>query len=64
MTITPCGRSLEMAERATHHPPPGHATREAWNARLDAELYNQRNANETVNAATKQKFGAFVCSRL
>ena len=36
----------------------------AWNVRLDAELYNQRNINETVNAAIKQKFGAFVRSRV
>lgn len=36
----------------------------AWNARLDADLYNQRNMNETVNAAIKQKFGAFVRSRI
>lgn len=32
---------------------------EAWNARLDTGLYHQRNANETVNAAVEQKFGAF-----
>jgi IS5 family transposase len=30
---------------------------EAWNARLDADLYNQRDVNETVNAAIEQKFG-------
>ena len=36
----------------------------AWNARLDSELYDQLNINETVNAAIKQKFGAFVRSRL
>ena len=36
----------------------------AWNARLDGDLYNQRNTNETVNAAIKQKFGAFVRSRV
>ncbi|WP_418282483.1 IS5 family transposase [Halorubrum sp. DTA98] len=35
----------------------------AWNARLDSGLYNRRNMNETVNAAIKQKFGAFVRSR-
>ncbi|MFC7252008.1 IS5 family transposase [Halomicroarcula sp. GCM10025324] len=35
----------------------------AWNARLDSDLYNRRNMNETVNAAIKQKFGAFVRSR-
>jgi IS5 family transposase len=35
----------------------------AWNARLDGNLYHQRNVNETVNAAIKQKFGAFVRSR-
>jgi IS5 family transposase len=32
----------------------------AWNARLDSDLYHHRNMNETVNAAIKQKFGAFV----
>lgn len=37
---------------------------EAWNARLDGDLYHQRNANETVNAAIKQKFGAFVRSQV
>jgi len=36
----------------------------AWNARLNSELYPRRNMNETVNAAIKQKFGAFVRSRL
>lgn len=36
----------------------------AWNTRLDTTLYNRRNTNETVNAAIKQKFGAFVYSRL
>ncbi len=36
----------------------------AWNARLDSDLYHRRNMNETVNAAIKQKFGAFVRSRL
>ncbi len=36
----------------------------AWNARLDSGLYYQRNMNKTVNAAIKQKFGAFVRSRL
>ena len=36
----------------------------AWNARFDTNLYNQRNANETVNAALKQKFGAFVRSHV
>ncbi len=36
----------------------------AWNARLDSDFYNRRNMNETVNAAIKQKFGAFVRSRL
>ncbi|WP_396613861.1 transposase (plasmid) [Haloferax sp. S1W] len=35
----------------------------AWNARLDNDLYHRRNMNETVNAAIKQKFGAFVRSR-
>ncbi len=36
----------------------------AWNTRLDSDLYHRRNMNETVNAAIKQKFGAFVRSRL
>ena len=36
----------------------------AWNTRLDTDLYHQRNMNETVNAAIKQKFGAFVRSRV
>lgn len=36
----------------------------AWNARLDSDLYHQRNINETVNAAIKQKYGAFVRSRV
>jgi len=36
----------------------------AWNARLNSDLYNRRNMNETVNAAIKRKFGAFVRSRL
>lgn len=36
----------------------------AWNARLDNDLYNRRNMNETVNVAIKQKFGAFVRSRV
>ena len=36
----------------------------AWNARLDTDLYHQRSINETVNAAIKQKFGAFVRSRV
>ena len=36
----------------------------AWNARPDSDLYHRRNMNETVNAAIKQKFGAFVRSRL
>ncbi|QIO24843.1 IS5 family transposase [Haloarcula sp. JP-L23] len=36
----------------------------AWNARLDNDIYHRRNMNETVNAAIKQKFGAFVRSRL
>jgi IS5 family transposase len=36
----------------------------AWNARLDSDLYHRRNMNETVNTAIKQKFGAFVRSRL
>ena len=34
----------------------------AWNARLDSDRYQQRNMNETVNAAIKRKFGAFVRS--
>ena len=36
----------------------------AWNARLESDLYHRRNMNETVNAAIKQKFGAFVRSRV
>ena len=35
----------------------------AWNTRPDSNLYHRRNTNETVNAAIKQKFGAFVRSR-
>jgi IS5 family transposase len=35
----------------------------AWNTQLDRDLSYRRNMNETVNAATKQKFGAFVRSR-
>jgi IS5 family transposase len=35
----------------------------AWNARLDADLYNQRSQNETVNSSLKRKYGAFVRSR-
>jgi IS5 family transposase len=35
----------------------------AWNARLDADLYAQRNQNETVNSRLKRKYGAFVRSR-
>jgi hypothetical protein len=64
MTITPCGRSLEMAERATHHPPAVHATPQGVERSYPTELYNQRTANETMNAVTKQKFGVFVRSRL
>lgn len=33
-------------------------------ARLDSDLYNQRDMNETVNAAIKQKFGDVVWSRV
>ncbi|GGN21234.1 IS5/IS1182 family transposase [Halarchaeum nitratireducens] len=36
---------------------------EAWNARLDADLYGQRSQNETVNSRLKRKYGAFVHSR-
>jgi IS5 family transposase len=36
----------------------------AWNARLDSDLYHRRNMNETVNTTIKQKYGAFVRSRL
>jgi IS5 family transposase len=36
----------------------------AWNARFDSDLYHRWKMNETVNAAIKQKFGAFVRSRL
>ncbi|QLG61898.1 IS5 family transposase [Halorarum salinum] len=35
----------------------------AWNTRLDSDLYHRRNMNETVNAAIKLRFGAFVRSR-
>jgi len=35
----------------------------AWNARLDADLYGQRNQSETVNSTLKRKYGAFVRSR-
>jgi len=31
---------------------------------LDSDLYHQRNMDVTVNTAIKQKFGAFVRSRL
>lgn len=34
------------------------ARHKARNARLDSDLYHQRNMNESVNAAIKQKFGA------
>jgi IS5 family transposase len=34
-----------------------------WNARLDADLYAQRNQSETVNSRLKRKYGAFVRSR-
>ncbi len=36
----------------------------AWNGRLDRSRYHRRNMNETVNTAIKQKFCAFVRSRL
>lgn len=35
----------------------------AWNARLDADLYGQRNQSETENSRIKRKYGAFVRSR-
>ena len=35
----------------------------AWNARLDADLYSQRNQNEIGNPSLKRKYGAFVRSR-
>ncbi|MHC3381492.1 IS5 family transposase [Haloarcula sp. H-GB5] len=35
----------------------------AWNPRLDANLYGQRSQNETVNSRLKRKYGAFVRSR-
>jgi IS5 family transposase len=35
----------------------------AWNARLDTDLYAQRNQSETVNSRLKRKYGAFVRSR-
>ena len=36
---------------------------EAWNSRLDADLYGQRSQNETVYSRLKRKHGAFVRSR-
>jgi IS5 family transposase len=36
----------------------------AWNARLDGDLYHQRNMTETVISSLKQKYGAFVRSRV
>jgi len=33
---------------------------EAWNARLDADLYGQRSQNETVNSSFKRKYDAIV----
>jgi IS5 family transposase len=36
----------------------------AWNSCLDSDLYHRQNMNGTVNGAIKQKFGAFVRSRL
>jgi IS5 family transposase len=36
---------------------------EAWNARLDTDLYGQRCQSETVNSTLKRKDGAFVRSR-
>lgn len=36
---------------------------EAWNARLDADLYGQRSQNETINSRLKRKYGAFIRSR-
>jgi len=36
----------------------------AWNARMDTDIYHQRNMSETVNASIKQKYGAFVRSRV
>lgn len=35
----------------------------AWNGRMDGDLYNQRNMNETVNSSIK-KYGSFVRSRV
>ncbi|MFP4590728.1 MAG: IS5 family transposase [Halobacteriales archaeon] len=35
----------------------------AWNARLESDLYGQRNQSETVNSRLKRKYGAFVRSR-
>jgi IS5 family transposase len=35
----------------------------AWNARLDADLYGKRSQNKTVNSRLKQNYGAFVRSR-
>lgn len=39
-------------------------TPQGMDARLDSDLYNQRDMNETVNAAIKQKFGDVVWSRV
>lgn len=36
----------------------------AWNERMGGDLYNQRNMNETANAAIKRKYGSFVRSRV
>lgn len=38
--------------------------RKALNTRLDGDLDHRRNMDETVNTAIKQKFGAFVHSRV
>ncbi|KXA91366.1 transposase, partial [candidate division MSBL1 archaeon SCGC-AAA259E17] len=35
----------------------------AWNARLDEDLYGQRNQNETVNSTIGRKYDSSVFSR-
>lgn len=56
-----------MAHKNTIRPLIKHRTfssvQQAWNARLDAELYGQRNQSETVNSRLKRKYGTFVRSR-
>lgn len=35
----------------------------AWNARLDSELYGQRNQSESVNSSIGRKYGSYIRSR-